>query len=60
MTPKEVAGYLRVHLNVVYDLFKKEGLPHARVGLGKVRGPIRVKKDWIDSWLEKRQAVNLI
>jgi len=49
MTPKEAAKYLGLHLITVYRLTKKGELPGFKIG-----GQWRFKKDFLDSWIEKK------
>jgi excisionase family DNA binding protein len=46
MTPQEVAHYLRVSKNKVYNLVKREDMPAYAIG-----GHLRFSKEQIDNWL---------
>ena len=46
MTPQEVARYLRVSKNKVYNLVKQKAMPAYAIG-----GHLRFSKEQIDNWL---------
>lgn len=50
MTVKEAAQYLGVSVWTVYDACKLHGLKHAKLG----HSTIRLRRDWIDRWMETR------
>ena len=55
MTVKEVAGYLRVHTDMIYALVKQKQIPHMRLG-----SRILFTKESIHSWIQgqEKQSIN--
>jgi excisionase family DNA binding protein len=54
MTPQEVAGYLKVSKNKIYQLVKQEGMPAYVIG-----GNLRFKREQIDIWLTDHCGRNM-
>jgi excisionase family DNA binding protein len=50
MTPRQVAEYLGVGVDTIYDACAAGGLKHVKLG----HRTIRVRRDWIDRWAEER------
>ena len=52
LTAREAAFYAgSIGISTVRDACNRKELRHVRVG-GGARGPIRIRKEWIDEWLE--------
>ena len=49
LTAAEAAEYARCSVRMIYWSAKRDQLRTARVGFGRA---IRVKREWIDAWLE--------
>jgi excisionase family DNA binding protein len=56
LTAQEAATYLGVHVKSVYDFCRYDGLRHARP-TEKDNGQIRIKREWIDEWMARREVV---
>ncbi|WP_407270386.1 helix-turn-helix domain-containing protein [Radiobacillus sp. PE A8.2] len=54
ITAKEVAKYLGVHTDLVYDLVKEGALPHIRLGR-----KILFSKGAIDRWIQDQETITL-
>ena len=50
MTPRQVAEYLGVGVDTIYDACAAGGLKHVKLG----HRTIRLRRDWIDRWAEER------
>ena len=50
LTPREVAQYLRVGVDSVYDACAVGGLKHVKLGYRT----IRVRRDWVDTWADEK------
>ena len=46
MSVQEVAAYIGLHQDTVYDLVKKKGIPHFKVG-----GRILFLEDVLEQWM---------
>lgn len=53
MTATEIAALLRVERETVYELCRRHGLPHWRLGTG-LRAPYRFQRQRVVSWLSER------
>ena len=51
MTKAEVADYARVSLSTVERAIRSGALR-----AGRTRGRVRLKREWVDRWLERRAA----
>ena len=56
LTPTEVAELLGTTRQMVYTACRELGLRHARIG-NEMGAAIRIHRDWVDIWLEKRSVV---
>lgn len=54
MTVKEVAGYLRVHTDMIYALVRQKQIPHVRLG-----NRILFTKETIHSWIQDLESMSL-
>ena len=52
MTPRQVAEYLGVGVDIIYDACAAGGLKHVKLG----HRTIRLRRDWIDRWAEDRAS----
>jgi excisionase family DNA binding protein len=50
LTPREVAQYLRVGVDSVYDACAVGGLKHVKLGYRT----IRARRDWVDTWADEK------
>ena len=50
MTPRQVAEYLGVGIDTIYDACAAGGLKHVKIG----HRTIRLRREWIDRWAEGR------
>ncbi len=50
MTPRQAAEYLGVGVDAIYDACAAGGLKHVKLGYRT----IRLRRDWIDRWAERR------
>lgn len=48
MTPRQVAEYLGVGVDTIYDACAAGGLKHVKLGYRT----IRLRREWIDRWAE--------
>ena len=48
LTVPEVAEYLRVGVDRIYDACSIDGLKHIKLG----HRTIRVRRDWVDTWAD--------
>lgn len=48
MTPRQVAEYLGVGVDTIYDACAAGGLKHVKLG----HRTIRLRREWIDRWAE--------
>ena len=49
------ANYVKLSVDSIYDAVRAGGLRHVRVG-GRLR--LRIKKAWLDAWMEQFASVN--
>jgi excisionase family DNA binding protein len=49
------ADYVKLSVDSIYDAVRAGGLRHVRVG-GRLR--LRIKKAWLDAWMEQFAIVN--
>jgi excisionase family DNA binding protein len=56
LTPADVAEILGISVALVYRACHLQGLKHLRMD-DKPRGVIRVRRDWLDQWLQGRAVV---
>jgi excisionase family DNA binding protein len=54
LTVAEAAGYLRVNPDFIYDACATGELQHVRLG---GRRSIRVRREWLDAWMEGHRQV---
>ena len=54
MTVKEVAGYLRVHTDMIYALVRQKQIPHMRLG-----NRILFTKESIHKWIQDQEEKSL-
>ena len=54
MTPQEVARYLRVSKNKIYQLVKQNSMPAYVIG-----GNLRFSRDQIETWLRSHCGKNI-
>ncbi len=54
MTPQEVARYLKVSKNKIYNLVKQDDMPAYVIG-----GNLRFSKDQINNWLRRHCGKNI-
>ena len=54
MTPQEVARYLKVSKNKIYQLVKQENMPAYVIG-----GNLRFSREQVDLWLVKHCGRNI-
>jgi excisionase family DNA binding protein len=52
MTPRQVAEYLGVGVDTIYDACAAGGLKHVKIGYRT----IRLRREWIDRWAEERAS----
>ena len=52
MTPRQVAEYLGVGVDTIYDACAAGGLKHVKIG----HRTIRLRREWIDRWAEERAS----
>ena len=50
MTVDELMGYLRIGKNKAYNLLKNPSFPKVKIGR-----EYRVKREWVDEWLESQR-----
>jgi excisionase family DNA binding protein len=50
LTPRQAADYLGVGIDTIYDACAAGGLKHVKLG----HRTIRLRRDWIDHWVEQR------
>lgn len=55
MTAQEIADYLGVHRETIYDMVRKKEIPHFRI-----RSRIFFSREVIDDWIRKQQTMNVI
>ena len=54
MTASEIAQHLRLHIETIYRLIQKEGLPAVKAG-----GQWRFRVSEVDRWLRVRAEANI-
>ena len=54
MTPRQVASYLGVGIDTIYDACIAGGLKHVKLG----HRTIRLRRTWVDAWAERRAEVH--
>ena len=56
LTPREAASYMRVSMSTFYRILATGQLPTAKYGDGR-SASMRIKRAWIDRWLDERSGV---
>jgi excisionase family DNA binding protein len=54
MTPRQVATYLGVGIDTIYDACIAGGLKHVKLG----HRTIRLRRTWVDAWAERRAEIH--
>jgi excisionase family DNA binding protein len=52
MTSKQASAYSQCNIRTIQDACNRNELKHTRLR-GKVGNPIRVRREWLDQWLEQ-------